>query len=671
MTLLKGYIAAVMTGIGWIWAVTLLATRCHETGNYTLTPTSPLFWGNFGAPAPGVLFALSVGIFLAIDCGYVVRSKNRFCTPPVCWLMVSWLIPALDLFRLAGTSIPMTFLEPLLVAGVTGAAAGWLADLFYATPQAGRQSSVLPLAVCLLAILSFGWWYHEAQQAYDSYLLGYNDFGHFGWRIANTWEGRGFLLETPGFPAFWDHFNPGLALLAPLWALWPDPRLFLLIQAICLAAPSPIVYGIARQLGATPAAAAAWATAYLVFPAVGQLNLNYSYGWHPVSLALPLIFLALWALLRSWRSLACAAALLACSFQEDIIAVLCCLAFALAFQAWLDRRRPPERRSDCPRLPADALPVWGWLIVAAMLGLAFVAVFQLAPFSQLQTSRFADLGNSASEVLLSPVVRPALFWGAMLRSRCGYFLLCLTIPLGLRALANGWSTLLAVALPIAVLLAWSYPSATSIAFQYTTALIPILFLAAMIGSVTLRPTSPASREIAVPGNPSRSLWRTGMTALAAGATASLSIGAMPWSSPTLTDMISQTYVAGGNVRVCDARDVGSPENALLNQVVARVRRRESTVLATGRIAAHLLAVRRIDTVGQVCARRKDLAEEAGPNRSPIELFDWVVLDTNERFFQSLEELRWVIDCARRARYQCVQSERGILVLARPSTLAEE
>ena len=78
-------------------------------------------------------------------------------------------------------------------------------------------------------------------------MLGYHDFGHFAYRVASTWEGRGFLLETPSLPAFWDHFNPGLALLAPLWGLWPDAQA-LLAAAGCLPGGARPV-GIPRRAG--------------------------------------------------------------------------------------------------------------------------------------------------------------------------------------------------------------------------------------------------------------------------------------------------------------------------------------------------------------------------------------------------------------------------------------
>jgi uncharacterized membrane protein len=668
VTVAKGYFAAAVIAVGWIWAITLLATRDHSVRTYTVLSPAPLLWGSIGLPAPCLLFAIAIGVAIAIACGHLVRAEKRFWTPPVCWLMVCWSIPGLDLLRLAGMSVPMTFLEPLLVAAATGAAVGKLADAFRATPQEHPRDPLLGWSaiVWLMAILCCGWWYYEGQRAYDNYFLGYNDFGHFGWRIANTWEGRGFLLETPSLPAFWDHFNPGLALLAPLWGIWPDPRLFILIQAICLAAPSLAVYGIARRLGARSAAAAAWAAAYLAFPTVGQLNLNASYGWHPVSLSLPLIFLAIWALLCNRRILACSAAILACSFQEDIAAILSFLALAMALHAWLNRRRPWALSSESLRLPADSLPVWAWLVVATVLGLAFVAMFQFTQFSRFQLGRFDDLGNSTSTILLSPILRPAVFWGLVLRPRCGYFLLCLTVPLGLRSVLRGWPMLLAAVLPLGVLLAWSHPPGTSIAFQYSTTLIPVLFLAAMTGAVMLGQGSPASTDVGQRENQSRALWRAGMTALAASATASLMIGALPWSSDTLTEVLLQTYAVNGDPQTIEDRLVGSPGNAVINQAVARARRQESTVLATGRIAAHLLAVRRLDTVGQACKRWKAFEEEVGSGRSAIELFDWVILDTNERFYQSSEELQFIIDGARRARYRLVQSDHGILVWARPT-----
>ncbi len=250
---------------------------------------------------------------------------------------------------------------------------------------------------------------------------------------------------------------------------------------------------------------------------------------------------------------------------------------------------------------------------------------------------------------------------------------------------RGWSTLLTTVVPLGVLLVWSHPPATSIAFQYTTALIPILFLAAMVGGARgtvpifagaaakpwltkmgLSPLPGSAASDTADGDRCRSLFRAGVVSLAAGMTASVAFGSLPWSGPTLSDVVMITYEKPS---IAEDRAVGSPGNVLLNQVVAEVGGRESAVLATGRIASHLLAVRRLDTVGQVCSRWKAFQKEVGPGRSPIELFDWLVLDTKEHFYQSPQEMRFVTDAAEAARYRLIQSDDGIVVYARRSVAA--
>ena len=288
---------AVLAGVGWAWAAGLLATREHELVHYFVLVSAPRAWGLIGLPLWQLSLFAGLGGGLALGCFRAARLRARDCPPATAWVLVAYAIPLWTL-RLAGLPLPMTLLEPLLFCWLTGNAVaalarGTIADHQPESPAATRRWLA---AIWLLAALAAAWWCWQGLRAYDDYLLGYHDFGHFAHRVANTWAGRGFLKETPSLPAFWDHFNPGLALLAPAWGLWPDARLFVVLQAVCLALPAPLVFGIARAWGAGAAAAAAWAAAYLVYPATGQLNLNYTYGWHPVSLALPLFFLALWGL---------------------------------------------------------------------------------------------------------------------------------------------------------------------------------------------------------------------------------------------------------------------------------------------------------------------------------------------------------------------------------------
>jgi len=661
-------IAAVLAATGWAWAVALLSAREHRTAFYTVFSTAPRLWGFLvqGNVALLVIGAAAAALGIA---GYrSARNSGRALPRCMQWLLAAWAVPLADALRLAGLPIPLTFLEPIWIAAVTassvsvvtwtdshrqgsgGTQGGWIRRATDRAVICTRGAAASVLMVWSLTAACAGWWYWQANRAYDDFLLGYNDFGHFAWRVANTWEGRGFLMETPGLPAFWDHFNPGLVLLAPLWGLWPDARLFFVLQAACLALPSPLVYVIARRLGGAPAASAAWAAAYLMYPAVGQLNLNATYGWHPVSLALPLIFASMAGLLSGRRMATVAACFLACSFQEDVVAVLAFLCLMMAVESW--RRR--ERGAAAPDPFVGRLPWWGWLAACVILLATFAAVFELAPFSQFQVGRFSRLGDSAGEILLSPVLRPRVFWGTVLRPRNAYLLLTLLVPLGiipscLRQRRRAWPVFAATLVPLAVLIVWGHVPATSIAFQYTTAIIPLFFLGAMLGA-------------SAPGQPGR-FGALGGAALVACAAASTWFGAMPWSSQTLTDLVQHTYPSDRTRDVLADRVAGTPGNALLNAIVQRVGGRESSVLATGRIASHLLGVRRLDTIAQAGERWNLFQAEIGPGRSPIELFDYIVIDSAEGFYQSPQQCSFIVDEARKAGYRVWVNDRGILLLA--------
>jgi hypothetical protein len=406
----------------------------------------------------------------------------------------------------------------------------------------------------------------------------------------------------------------------------------------------------------------------LAYPAVGQLNLNFSYGWHPVSLALPLMFASVWLLLRRHRAWAAVVALLACSFKESVLVTMACLAAALAFQAWLTRRQDTVSQGPAPSggLLATQLPAWGWATVWAALSIAFALAYKLTSFSEFQTNRFSNLGHSAVEVLLSPVLRPSVFWGQVLRQESAWFVLSLLVPFGLPTVVRGWPVLLGVALPIGVLLAWEHNAAPSIAFQYVTTCIPVFTVAAIAGTAAsaganTRPLSPHS------GRARCMFLVAGLSALTAGLTSSMFLGSLPWSRPTLTNMFANSYQTDDLSFLGNPRAVGTEGGTTLDQIVAMVGHEDAAVLASGRVAAHLLGVRRLETVEQATVFRWDaLCEEAGEGRSGVEVFDWIVLDTWEQVQQSVEKMQFVIREAERAGFHVERSSHGVLVLAKPS-----
>ena len=60
--------------------------------------------------------------------------------------------------------------------------------------------------------------------------------------------------------------------LRPLWWLWPDPELLLVVQAIAVASGAMPVYWLARKHIGSEWAPAALAVAYLAYPPVQWLT---------------------------------------------------------------------------------------------------------------------------------------------------------------------------------------------------------------------------------------------------------------------------------------------------------------------------------------------------------------------------------------------------------------
>jgi uncharacterized membrane protein len=460
-----------------------------------------------------------------------------------------------------------------------------------------------------------GWWFLQSTEYYADYLLGFNDFGHFTQRISNTVQGNGFLLESPVLPPFWDHFNPGLALLVPVWFLIPSMEMIFAIQAACLAGSAWLVFAIARARGQSPLVAFGWGCAWLLFPSIGQMNLAYTYGWHPITLAIPCLLAAYLAVCRNRVGIAVFWTLIALAFEEGVFVVIACFAIVQAIRIWFTG----GQRQVCI----------GWSVVAIGALVGFVLVYQFSGLAPFQTGRFAKLGNNAFEIMASPVLRPEIFWGLIFRPRNAAFA-CLWLVPWIVAATHAWLwSVLAVLPPLFVLMIWEHMPAQSLAFQYTSCLIPVLFLGVL-----------------EPSGNARSQHGRAFGMLAVVWILSISIGQMPWSHDSLVDVKAGTYGADSRWN----RSHAAEDWDWITRRIASIKRREDSsfgkqlpawselrVLATGRIAAHFVGVGDLETVGQFWQRFDALKELDSSRSSPILRYDILLLDFRESFQQTPDE----------------------------------
>lgn len=161
---------------------------------------------------------------------------------------------------------------------------------------------LLFIGTAFLIVLSLA--HHRALGT--GYDLGIYDQVIWNLSHGRIWETT-LVYETGGY---YDHFEPILVLLTPLYWLWPDVRVLLIVQAVALALGSLPIYlyayvsfmdlriSFGRRstiISSSAFLATVLAGVYLAFPAMHHANLN---DFHEVALLPPLIGFALYGLLR-------------------------------------------------------------------------------------------------------------------------------------------------------------------------------------------------------------------------------------------------------------------------------------------------------------------------------------------------------------------------------------
>jgi uncharacterized membrane protein len=299
------------------------------------------------------------------------------------------------------------------------------------------------------------------------------DLGIYDQVVWNMAHGRPFattlVYETNGY---YDHFEPVLALIAPLYWLWSDARVLLIVQALALALGSLPIYLYARrrlnELGADMALLALLpAAAYLAYPPLHSANLN---DFHEVALLPALIGTALYGLLTGRRRLTFIALGLCLLVKEDLTVTL------LVFSLYILLLKPAGfRRRDGVWMGAFAV-VWGLLI----LNVLYPAMTHGMPYPFVER-RYSWLGDSPAAALRNLVAQPQVALAHIFQPPKLVFLMRLFVPL-LFLPVLGWPVI-ALSLPVfSYLMMSDYQPQWSVQSYYNPPLLAFLFFA-MIGAV--------------------------------------------------------------------------------------------------------------------------------------------------------------------------------------------
>jgi uncharacterized membrane protein len=305
---------------------------------------------------------------------------------------------------------------------------------------------------------------------HDNYYSFTFDLGIMSQVIWNTAHGRFFEvslgrpLDTELVGSYLgNHVRPIILLLAPLYRVWADPRLLLILQSVALGFGAVPLFWIARRELSRPWLSMLMVIAYLAYPALGYINL---FDFHPVAFSIPFLFVAYWALLEKRPTLFWAMIVLTLATKEEMVIPIA------AFGLYCAARREWRKTGL-------------WLLALSILW-AFLCFIIIIPcFNEGRSYRFFSLwSHLPTQVLSGHGDGQSGLSGWMSPNKIVY-LAHLLLPLGFLPLLD--PGLLAVSLPsLAYLLLGSRPALHSIGFQYPAVLIPWWFLAAVRGLARLK-----------------------------------------------------------------------------------------------------------------------------------------------------------------------------------------
>ncbi|WP_436843989.1 DUF2079 domain-containing protein [Streptomyces subrutilus] len=193
-------------------------------------------------------------------------------------------------------------------------------------------------------------------------------------------------LKGPGANILGDHFSPIIALIAPLYRVFPGPLTLLVAQAALFALSAvPVTRAAARLLGRPRGLAVG-----IAYGLSWGIQRAVEFDFHEIAFAVPLLAFSLEALLdRRWRA-ALLWGLPLLFVKEDLGFTLAALAVVVAWRAM-----PTDRRAGWTALGVAA----GATVFAVLVFTVFIPAFATAGYGYWDkidgAGPFAGLGTKA------------------------------------------------------------------------------------------------------------------------------------------------------------------------------------------------------------------------------------------------------------------------------------
>lgn len=311
--------------------------------------------------------------------------------------------------------------------------------------------------ICYFSTLSF--------LRYTNFYTGRFDLGNMDQTVWNTLHGRMFQLTDPDgtniISRFAIHADFILILLTPLYFLWQDPRMLLLIQTLVLSLGAVFVFYLAKDIVKNKTTALILSICYLLNPALQHSNL---YDFHAVVLATTFLLGAFYFLYKKKFFWFLLFGILAGLTKEEAWAVVGLL-------GWYD-------------VFVNKQYIRGFLFFISGFGISYYLVDKLIPLvrggDHFALSFYADLGTTPIGILRSVIFSPQKFLPILIKNGRPLYVFQLFFPLAFLSLFAPYILIFAGP-DLFINLLSSNNQFHQIYLHYTATITPFLFIASIYG----------------------------------------------------------------------------------------------------------------------------------------------------------------------------------------------
>jgi uncharacterized membrane protein len=324
---------------------------------------------------------------------------------------------------------------------------------------------------------------------YSNFYTGRFDLGNMDQAVWNTIHGRIFQITDPNGTATISrlafHADFILILISPLYLIWSNPQMLLLLQTVVLALGAVFVFLIANNLLRSKNLALTFSTIYLLYPPLQFSNL---YDFHAIALATTLLLATFYFYLRKRYLLFLIFAILTGLTKEEVWAIISLFGLAIVFRITLENKLKLKfSRHQILEI------IFGLSIFLTSAFLCYLLIWKFIPLvkggEHFALAYYSDFGGNASDISKNIFLMPLKTISILTSPQNLRYLFEMLLPFGFTSLIAP-ITLIFAAPDLLINLLGTNSGFHEIYYQYTAAITPFLVISSIYAVVFLRKLFP-------------------------------------------------------------------------------------------------------------------------------------------------------------------------------------